>query len=283
MKKLLVLLLSAALLLSGCAFRAVAQDVEKVLETAPEMEPVETVTVCLHSHTLIYPDGTEEEKVYKFDNRSFPLSCEYYVNDRKTGTDTYTVDEHGNILTSTPDYEGGETRSYAYTYDEQGNVLTKEAFLEGTPDYTEAYTYSESGAMTAKTVTTADGLRTETLYDDQNRETERLEYDRENLVQRTVTEYAEHGKRQLVTVSDGSGNVTIREEYTYDAQASREAANIFDAQGSFLGHRDLYFDTFGHELKEETFDAQGELTLKECWYYLDHVKIDFVEVTEPAS
>lgn len=286
MKKLFALILTCALLLCGCGLRTVIDVAGEVIATAPELKRVETVTFSLYRVTTEYADGTEEERVYDWNQtptHAIPVTCTYYKNGEKVGTDTYTSDEHCNILTVTPDYEGGQNRSFSYTYDDKGNVLIEEAFLEGQADYTAEFTYSEGGSLAKKVVTPVKGLRSEYLYDSQGRETERLDYDGDTLATRTVTEYADYGKRAKVTIYDGSGKVTYWEDYSYDRKSSRETALEYSADGELLRELHNYYDTYDQLMRQEAYTPEGTLLYTTYQHVMPHKHIEYVEVTEPTE
>lgn len=283
MKKLFALILLSALLLTGCGFRTVSNTVDQVLATAPELERVETVTFSLYSVLTEYADGSSEKRVYDHDYNNTHTACNYYKNGTKIGTDTYTCDEHGNILTSTPDYEGGENRSYSYIYDENGNILKKEAFLDGQSDYTEEYTYSGTDLLIKKVVTPTEGLRREYLYDPQCREFQHSDYDGDTLITRTVTEYADHGKRAKVTIYDENGKVTYWEDYSYDQKSSKETVLEYSADGELLRKLFNFYDTYDQLMRQEAYAPDGELLYTTYQHVMPHTHIDYVEVTEAAE
>ena len=283
MKKLFVLILAPALLLSGCSLPVVIDTVDSVLETAPELQRVETSTFLVHRITTEYPDGREEKQTFEFDNRNYLQSCTYYLNGEETGTDTYTVDEYGNLLTVTPDYTEGKEQAYSYTYDENGKILTEEYYISGNLDYTAEYSYNESGTLTQKIVTPAKGLRSEYRYDPQGRETERLDYEGDAVQYRTVTEYAEYGKKQSVTVYGGDGTVTCREDYSFDSKSSKETILEFSGQGDLLRKRIVTYDTHDNPMMEEIYSPEDTLLSTSYRHIVQHKFIEYIEVTEPTQ
>lgn len=283
MKKLFVLILASTLLLSGCSLPVVIDTVDSVLETAPELQRVETSAFLVHRITTEYADGREEKQVFEFDNRNFLQSCTYYLNGDETGTDTYTVDQYGNLLSVMPDYEGGQSRAYTYTYDESGNILTEECRAEDRLDYTAEYTYNENGTIARKSITSAKGLRTEYLYDAQGRETERADYDGEALQYRAVTEYAEHGKKQSVTIYGSGGEVTYREDYSFDQKSSKETILEYSGEGALLRKRIITYDTHDNPMMEEIYSPEDTLISTTYRHIVQHRHIDYVEVTEPIT
>lgn len=281
MKKLVVLILASVMLLTGCGLRVAIDAASSVLETAPELERVETSTFLIHRITVEYADGREEKQVFDFDDRNYPASCEYYVNGELTGTDTYTVDEYGNILTATPDYADGEQRTYVYTYDENGNILAEESYLDGSLDYTAECTYNESGILIQKVFLNADGPYAQYHYDAQGRETEHLYYDADVLQSRTVTEYADHGKRLKVTGFSSDGQVIWWEDYSFDQKSSKETILEYSAEGELLQKRIVTYDTHDNPMMEEVYQPDGTLISTTYRHIVQHKHIDYVEVTEP--
>ena len=282
MKKLLIFTLVSCLLFSGCSLRVVADAADSVLATAPELERVETSLFLIHRITTEYADGREQKQSFEFDNRNFPLSCTYSIDGEETGTDTYTVDEYGNILTVTPDYEDGNTRTYSYTYDENGNILTEESILQGSLDYTAEYSYNETGTLAKKVITPAKGLRAEYHYDAQGRETERIDYDGDAVQYRTVTEYAAHGKKLSVTIFDRNGNVTWREDYSFDSKSSKETVLEYSGEGQLLRKRVVTYDVHDNPMMEEVYSPEDTLLSTTYRHIVQHKFIDYIEVTEPT-
>ena len=305
MKKLFILIPIFALLLTGCGFRIASQAAGETFPTLPELERVETATYSVGRITTEYADGSSEKQVYDQDYNSAYTSCTFYKNGTVVGTETYTTDEHRNILTATPDWEGGKPRSYSYTYDEAGNLLTEEAFLDGKPDYTTEYSYSPEGILTKKAVTPASGLRCEYLFDSQGRETERLDFDGDILTARTITEYGNHGKRAKVTVYDGFGNVTCWEDYSFNSKSSKETVLEYSGEGELLRKLVNTYDIYDMLMMQEVYTFQWPSTSYPSthqppstqdihtpeevlfsttyWYNLKHSFIEYIAVTEPAE
>lgn len=283
MKKLLALILVFCLLLSGCGLRIAIDAADSVLETAPELQRVETSTFLVHRITTEFSDGREERQTFKFDNRNYPLSCTYSVDGETIGTDTYTVDENGNILTVTPDYAEGKEQTYSYTYDENSNILTEECYVSGSLDYTTKYSYNESGTLTQKIVTPAKGLRSEYRYDPQGRETERLDYDGDVLQYRTVTEYADHGKKRSVTVYGKDGSVSCREDYSFDSISSKQTILEYSGEGELQGKRIVTYDTHDNPMMEEVYTPDDSLVSTTYRHIVQHKFITYLETTEPTQ
>lgn len=283
MKKLLALILISCILLSGCGLRVAIDAADSVLETAPELQRVESSIYLIHGITTEYADGREERQRFEFDNRNFPRSCTYYLDGNETGTDTYTVDEKGSILTVTPDYPDGKVQTFSYTYDENGNILTEEGYIGDSLDYTAEYSYNESGILIRKAITSLTGLRSEYSYDARGREQERLDYDGDVLQYRTVTEYADHGKKLSVTVYCSDGSVTRREEYSFDAKSSKETVLEYSGEDSLLQKRVVTYDTHDNPMMEEVYGPDGTLISTTYRHIVQHTIIDYVEVTEPTQ
>ena len=109
--------------------------------------------------------------VYTYNEAGQKASKEEFAGERSLSKETYTYDEHGNILTVTPGalplpihitFMGRDMGSATYTYEngllvksESGNTVT-------------TYTYDETGLLTAQVVTTGEGDEqtvTETSYE----------------------------------------------------------------------------------------------------------------------
>lgn len=283
MKKLLTLILVSCVLLSGCGMRVAIDAADRVLETAPELQRVESSVFLIHGITTEYADGREEKQKFEFDNRNYPRSCTYYLDGSKTGTDTYTVDEYGSILTVTPDYPEGKVQTFSYTYNENGNILTEEGYVGGSLDYTAEYSYNESGTLIRKVITSLTGLRSEYTYDAQGRELERIDYDGDVLLYRTVTEYADHGKKLSVTVYASDDSVTRREEYSFDAKSSKETVLEYSGEDLLLQKRVVTYDTYDNPMMEEVYSPDGTLISTTYRHIVQHRFIDYVEVTEPTQ
>lgn len=283
MKKILAIIVLSSLLLTGCSLRVAIDSVDSVLATAPELQRVESHTYLIYRETTEYADNREEEKSYDYDNRNHLISCTYYSNGEKLGVDTYTTDEFGNILTVTPDDPNGDFRVSSYTYGESGNILTEEATLNGILDYTISISYNEAGIIQSKVIAHANGHRTEYYFDSLGRETECSEYTSQTLQTRTVTEYADHGKRHKVTIYDGSGNVTGWTDFQFNPTSSKETILEYAGDGTLLQQQIATYDIHDQLMMLEVLHPDGTPISTTYRHIVQHTLVDYVEITEPTQ
>lgn len=246
MKKLLCILLPL-LLLTGCGFRTATYTSATEPEKVDTEIRFETIThQMLYDVTIEYADGHTEEIHYTYgegttyaygehwlDRR--PLSATFEEDGKEVGFEEYLRDEQGSITAIIPDGDESRAQHFELTYDENGNI-TRRLISGGTGDADqEIYT-----------------------YDDRNRVCEFAEYQGETLLRRTVTEYTEGGNVQTVTVYDGTGAVTLRQEYTLDESGYNETVLEYDGSGNLLRRLERGYNIDRIVVAEEVYDAQDE-------------------------
>lgn len=254
MRRLFALIL-IALLLSGCAISIPAYSSETEPPKPPATEPEEAYPASNTLYKLLVelPDGSTRQEQYLFSRFGIgvepPTGCEYYENEVLIGTETFLWDEHGNLVQATPDWEGGQIRSFQLTYDSEGMLIHRTAYLDDQYQYSEHYT-----------------------YDSQGRITELAEYqgsaEEEQLVRQTHTAYGDQEIPTAVKVFDAAGTLLTHQEWDYDPQRYRADIREYDAAGTLL--RTMYngYHQSGNLVRQEISDPEGNLLCTTSWWYV---------------
>lgn len=281
MKRLFALINAAAIVfcLSGCSITMLREVYESETgETLPIKEGtlVTEYTYFIQYTETKYADGTSTKIHYEYRDIKDPRNpshitqensqCIYYENGEIIGTETYIRDEYGNILTSTPDWEGGETQTFEYTYDENDHILTETAYTNGALNYEAVYTYDEQGNRTCAEYRGDSVERFEYAYDNQSRLIEETRYLDGSRMNRTITEYDESGNRQKVTFFDGTGNLTGYEEYTFDQKSSKETVREYSSSGTLQRYFVNSYNIDNKMIYQEVFSPEDKLISATNWY-----------------
>lgn len=271
MKKLtaFVLIFALVLSLSGCGFTLFRETYEKTTgETMPKSHIEEKTFSYPDKITTTLPDGTSSgtKRIYKDavdKDRLVIKQCIgiiYYENDVETHREDWQLDDKGNPLTITSSQ--GPLTTYSYVYDEHDRITEKTCSIDGTMDHTIAYTYDENGSILTEDYQGSYTQRTENHYDDQGRITETIISQNGEPVSRTVTEYAENGRKSRVTDYSASGEIIGWQEYTHDG--SYETVHIYDGNGNPLlrwEHTYSYDDALARKIVYGSDDALISTTL----------------------
>ena len=232
MKKLVVVLISGLLLLSGCAIIK-AETASVTLQKLMEV-------------TVTYSDGSTSRQEYLYESTaSWPADgCVFYKNDTEQGREEYEYDKHGNTIRIRQN--DGTELTFELSY-EDDNLVCKVAFVDGVEDYTETYLYSEQGQVV-----------------------EQSEYRNGVLQCCTKTEYTETGKRLKECVYDGSGNLLCYRDFAYDKRGFTGTVHEYNAAGVLQGYLVDSYDISGFVIIEEHYNADDILLSTTHWKYIPH-------------
>lgn len=256
MKKLVILIL-AAVLLSGCSFgtRVYTNESAATFPSIPDMEMVVEKYYVIQEINKEYADGRTERVEYervekpmlRYDGqlRTCNESAKVYENDELVRSEAYVVDDRVNVIRMVPDGEESKALDYQLTYDEKNNVTEKRTLEAGLKTKRETFSYNEY-----------------------NQVTEHCEYEGETLIFRSVTEYGETGWRKAVTCYDGNGNIVTRQECTADEKKYSETVLEYDAAGTLLRRLENGYDVGKNLVAQEVFDADGQFMERTYWRYL---------------
>lgn len=256
MKKLVILIL-AAVLLSGCSFgtRVYTNEPEATFPTFQEKEMVVEKYYVIKEINKEYADGRTERVEYETAEkpmrtaddivRSYNESAKVYENDELVRSEAYVVDDRVNVVRMVPDGEESKALDYQLTYDEKNNMTERRTLEAGQETKRETF-----------------------VYNGNNQVTEHCEYEGETLTRRTVTEYGETGWRTAVTCYDGEGNVVTRQECAADEEKYSETVLEYDAAGTLLRRLENGYDIGKNLVAQEIFDADGQFVERTYWRYL---------------
>lgn len=254
MKRILAFIIAASLLLSGCTFGTRVYTNE-TFPTIPDMERVVEKYYVIQEINKEYADGrterveyeTAEKPVRRHDDqlRTYNASAEFYENEQLVRSEAYEVDDRVNLIRMVPGGDEGRGVEYQLTYDEFDNITEKRTTQAGQETKRETFVYNEN-----------------------NQVTEHCEYEGENLIRRTVTEYGENGWRMAVTCYDGDGNILTRQECTTDEKKYSETVLEYDGMGTLLRRMENGYDVGRNLVAQEVFDPEGNFVERTYWRYL---------------
>ena len=253
MKKKLLLLLAALMLLSGCG------------KSAPE-NPYRLKTT-----TIEYYDRERETAPwvfeYTYDENGWLVECQEYQDG---GADTkilYEHDEYGNIIRTTQIHADG-TRNIGedkLTLDEQHRVIYSESTWNGEPGATTETAYNKDGQITKLYINRINALEDEDwksfvdrTYDRRGRlirEDTRWEPDNNSS---SYTLYTYKKDRLVRTESYVADRLDSYAEYTYDETGLIRTAVNYDADGIKESKRVTTFDEYGNELESVAYGYASE-------------------------
>jgi hypothetical protein len=139
----------------------------------------------------------------------------------------YTNDKNGNVTSKTYyNTAGNVVKREFFFYNENGKAIGYEKYNSGKLISKESYSYDDSGKIKEINYT---GGRTEYIYDDDNKLTEKIVYNTSNTVfSRSKYEY-DNRKLTDETISGMDGAVIGKILYTYDERGSQIARQYYNS------------------------------------------------------
>lgn len=255
MKKLMILLL-AALLLTGCAGGE---------DAAPTTEPTEPAvkTVYVHGSITRTQGGTTSRTEYIYNEED--LLTDVIVSDgngQELQRYLVTCDENGNPVRWDTSV-GGAASSVTYTYDAQGHTLGTYAYTGEELMTSTEYTWSGDlrVSVTVKVAAQSFEQRTEYTYDDKGH-LQRLDlYAGGELSSYSL--YTTDGQGRPITGEsfDPEGNATATVTYIYDG--TTETRTVTDANGFLTQTQVMTYDGQGNLLSNTVSDNTGNVISSE--------------------
>lgn len=276
MKKLLTLLVCAALLLSTCCslVSCDSRDYQKALDLLEQGDYVQAKALfeslgdykdaelyLSRFHYILSTLHVESEEgpvTARVSPNEQGLPARYWVEGRDTDYEEYTYDEKGNIIRTTIAEGEEEIETYDYTYDENG-ILIQEVQSSASSMVTTDYSYDEDGRLIEERMTTRSGYTCPVYYT-----------------------YDENGNL-IKMVSKMSEDFQITKEYTYDENGNLLTETSYYSEDSRTVH-EYFYDENGNEIKnigtypdgttemqELTYDENGHLVKLLYSYVLDGV------------
>lgn len=252
--KRIVSLALAALLLTGCSFGTRVYTNEPT-STIPDMELVVEKYYFIAEINREYADGRTErteyeraEKPLRRDDgqiREYNCAMAVYENEVSVRCESYEVDDRGNVIRMIPNGDETSAEEYQLRYDENYNITEKQTFVAGEERRCEIFFYNERGQVTEHSV-----------------------YEKDALVQRTVTEYGENGWRTAVVTYDGAGEILTRMECTADLEKYKETVLEYDGAGVLLRRMENGYDIGMNLVAQEVFDGEGNSLERTYWRYV---------------
>lgn len=250
MKKVLTLIAAVMLLmLSACGRKTET----KYLQTSVTQEHFGNVTF-------------RSEMEYNAEGRMTTMI--QYVDGEEATRTSYSYTENTVIMEITQDGESG-TMKQVYEKDDAGNVIHAETYMDDELYYITDSTFDDKGNMLTsvqQTVSIGATYTTTNEYDEKgNRIKMTFDYGNGAGAVNEMT-YDNEGNLLTSTAYDLQGNVTSREEHTWD-ETGAERIRVCDADGNLTATTFVTYDEAGNMLTSETFDASGALTLRITYTY----------------
>lgn len=281
MKKRLILLALAAVLLCGCG--PVAYD-----------GPTETKSVLVEYVTVHSPWADHDPWVWRtlmaYDTWGNQVERRDYRDDELDSVEKQTFDENGNRLS----YEAWDHSGWLpkldyrmqFTYDDQGRVLTEvstDFWGKETDrrDYTyddEARTttvvysmgvtivryYDENGLLLLECQTDDSGdyqmAETVYAYDENGNEISWHHYVDGVLDMYVLSEYSDRGRKTYSARYDANGQKLHDWTYTYNEKTNSETLRYYDGD-----YRVTYYDDDGFPLRIEDYNTEGRVTMTQTY------------------
>lgn len=257
MKKLISLLLAAALLLSGCG-----ADAEP---TEPSTEPTEAKTKTVYVHSSITRTDSlatnHTEYVYR-DNGT--LSDVIVTDEAGEEVQRYRVncDENGNPLDwiATTD---GATSSIRYSFDQQGHTLGTYVYNNNEPVTSTESTWSGDLRISSTVKAHAQNYeqRIEYTYDENNRLIRQDIYVDGQLTSYSICTCDEEGRLLTSQSYDLEGNENGTITCTYEG--TTETRVTTDGSGTVMQTQVRTYDEHGNLQSNTITDGKGKLNIKE--------------------
>lgn len=280
MKKLLLLLLSAALLLSLCACDKQKdesdqsdQSSEAVVTDAETAKSLLAEGKIQEAHKLLFFSSEKEAKeLLKKFTVVYTQELVYYSDnypESVLNSITRTYDDRGNLLVE----ENGDTKT-TYTYDEKGNVLSKQT-ESGETVFTSSFTYDSEGRKTSHTEEQKRDGRiisktTQTMeYDKYGNITKRVTEDSFGFSNTYLVEYTYDSEGRILTSKNNTG-FDEEKTYTYDDRGNLIEICVdgedkfiytYDENNNLLSeeYKGAYRDAWDYIYKY-TYDSMGNKT-----------------------
>lgn len=270
MKKILYLLLAAAMLLTVCACGNSAP--------AP-VEPTDTPEITLPPVSYDKDEGRLTQEV-SFNQNGLKYLTVFYDYD---GHDRVTKEMSLGVNNAPEGY-------YTNEYDENGNIKLRVSYVAlGPEEYEEEYRvnyeYDEAGNLVKETRVLGETVLAVTAYEynEQGQCVSEKHYQGESFL---AAEYsygydAKGRKANCVRVDNMEGE-TIENRYTYDANDRLITDLRCDAEGNVIDRIEYTYDEQGNELKRSVFGSDGvlrsfikyEYTYDEAGNYTERVSTD---------
>ena len=251
MKKLLPLLLTLAMMFSGCG--------QEPVETEPTSNQPETKTVYVHTSITRTDSSATYRTEYLYNDQDL-LTDVVITNEEGEETQRYqvTCDENGNPMEWKTALEGVES-SIAYRFDEHGHTLGTYAYSGDTLVTSTEYTWSGDLRIsnTVKAATQGFEQRIEYTYDEHNRLIRQDQY-----VDGTLSAYAictcdDQGRLLISQGYDLEGNPSSTITCTYEDNTETRVTTL--STGSVLQTQVLTYDEAGNLLSNTLKDGEGKL------------------------
>ncbi|MCD7820104.1 MAG: hypothetical protein LUH07_13820 [Lachnospiraceae bacterium] len=209
----------------------------------PENDGAELTTVYLIASAAMHGSGGEEYGAeYEYDGLNL-TAYTYWAQD-SLGSLTYhlcfTYDEYGDLLSS------------AYENSNGVNYILNQNSYDADHHCTEIISYDSDG-MTESI--------NEYTYDSEGncQSLRRYTYNNGELESVDAYTYRANGDTLSLLSYDGSGNLTMRHEYSYDENGLLAAEVYGDGEGMIL-YQEYTYDTKGNVISLTNYDSNGELT-----------------------
>lgn len=273
MRKFLLFLLVAVLLLTGCQ-GAPSTDPTETTQTTPTTPQTNPPTTVPETVPTVPTDPTappEMQTVWLWTEQSYQSTVE-----GSGSLMTRTFDEAGNLLSSNyASADGKVTYGTSYTYDFLGRVLTEENYYSGLPTVHTEYIYNADGQVDTETFSDGQDNSGTVVYtygtDGQMKEKLLIQ---DKMVDHTVYTYDSQGKllkeEQVVKVLEKVTS-TRTVEYTYDDRGNKlsivnstglKQLWTYDEDGKLLTYRELTTDDVLVQGMIYEYDEQNRVLLE---------------------
>lgn len=243
MKKTIAVLLLLVLAVSMCA-------------CGPKTE-----TIYVQTQSLRTIAGREIRSEYTYASDGSPLEVKTYLNGVLYQTASTRTSGGIDYLTVVDDEGNSSTQSTWTTYDDRGNVTKIEQAVGGNTVTETTYTYDDQNRMLTAVTKTADGeTKYSYAYDDRGNMTEQIRDD-ETTKQytRTVYRYDDRSYIQEEKTYDREGVLQSSITYAYEADNTGRTATYYDGAGEPTGQVvTSRYDANGYLIQETTI-VDGEV------------------------
>lgn len=250
MKKFVALFLTlvCVLGLTGCNLLFDQELKEEISEIIDESD-VQLVTKTYHhlqEVNIEYANGDTCKLVYSYPEAANQflkdyIGCTVFEDGQQVRSEEYVRDDKDNIISVVGN---STTTAFDLTYDENDRIIKKMISVDGIEQGHEEYIFNAQGQIT-----------------------EIIVYENNNITQRIVTEYDEHGRRTRVTCYNSSEKIISYDICEFDQKKYKEKVMQYDASGELLGFLWNSYDLYDLVLVEEAYDANGNLLSTTKWNY----------------
>ncbi|MBQ3214841.1 MAG: hypothetical protein IJB11_01845 [Oscillospiraceae bacterium] len=251
MKKKILPLLAAALLLCGCTKEpAGAAPTEPSASSTPDVFDSKTIYICTSQTRTV--DGSTTRTDYILDEQNQVKEVQVFTNDALTMCYDVECDSNGNYIRWISD-----SMTIEYSYDEAGHPLGKTMFSGGTLISSTEYTW-ENGNQTA--LTNRNGpqeQRTLYLYNEDGQKVREEFYQNSVLVNYSHLTLGEDGRpvTQEVYLADGTLYSTVN--YAYEGTDCTATTTLTD--GTLDGSTQYQYDDNGNLIRTTVLDKDGNV------------------------